>query len=274
MIHVMTEDSKDGFKIVEKIVEIYFENSVNITTTSFQGIWDFDVKLKEKIEAISDTDILVIIFDDVMESPIVECEMLRAYRYVKGNHLESRIYWIPTHSFEIEVLLTIGIELFCNEEYYDMYFKKLRDLYFKTNELLDLTTYTKNDVQYNDWYDKVKKEKKKRSKYKILSEADFERAITIESIAKDILKEVFKDNENLVKPMGDCWYDGCCIKHKESCKHFDVRKLNADPMIKLKWLIQNTGYIKLIKLLEKLTNTKINIESVELEDIVLEEMRI
>ena len=171
---------------------------------------------------------MVVIFDEVMENPIVESEMLKAYRYIEGKNLESRIKWVPTFSFEIEVLLTAGIELFCNEEYYNKYFGKLRDLYSETEELLDLTRISKADEQYNNWYAKARKEKSERGKYKQLSKEDFERAITIESISKNILTEVFKDNNELVKPMGDCWYNGCCVKHKEKCKNFDINMSNTE----------------------------------------------
>lgn len=270
MIHVLVEDKADGYKIVQKITEIYFQDNPYIQISSLKGIWDLEKKLREKFESIEDDDVLVVVFDDVMENPIVESEIINAHRYIALNHLESRIKWVPTLSFEIEVLLVMGIELFANKANYSTYFASLRDLYNETKEIMDLTEASKSDGKYADWYAEERVKKNKIGRYRALGSTDFERAITIESISKKILSEVFKDNYELVKPMGDCWYSGCCVKNRKACKHFDINKLLDDPMLKLKWLIQNTNYERVIKVLEKLLNLNAGIKEIVLADMLAE----
>lgn len=254
MIHVMVEDKKDGLKIVEKIMSIYFsdEERQNIEVTSLQGVWGLKGKVEEKFNSIENTDTIIVILDKVLENPIVEHEIRGLGVYIKKNGLKERIKCMYTLSFEVEVLTLIGIELFCNTIKYNEYFRNLRDIYLSSGDLRRLTETSKQDDKYSEWYEKARKSKLKRARYRQLDAEDFERSLTIETISKDIISEVFKDNDGVDKPMGECWYNGCCTKNKTECKrYFDIEYFKANPTLKLKWLIQNTSYIKLLKLLGK-----------------------
>lgn len=266
MLYVLTEDSKDGYKLISQLKEIYLGALQNqVTVESFHGIWDVDKKVAKKVSDAKDDDLFIIVLDYVIENPLIEPEIRKLYRYIKENSLKSRVKVLPIHSFELEILLMYDIELICNLNTYDIYFKELRDLYYDSDEkdIRLLTTKSKSEQKYDAWYAKARKDKRKKPRYKDLSEQDFERAMTIETISKRILSIVFQNNESFItKPMsGECWSDkGCSCSHFNCKYYFNTEIFKKDTQLKLKWIIQKTGYLNIIKKIQEMLNIQIYAE--------------
>lgn len=273
MIYIYTEDSKDGKVLCDIISQQYFNNVFNdVKIDTLSGIWG----LKSKLEGISNTinsdDIVIIVYDNLRENPIIDTEINEASEYIDEKGLYEQFMWIPTKSFELEILLIIGIELFMNRENYKTYFWELREKYIETGEISDLTIMSKQNHVYDELYSNARNEKKKRRLYQKLSCDDFENAITIETISKDIMKEMFR-NVYIDKPMGECWKKNCCYRHRRctnECIDFDTltKKQQDEDLYKTKFIIMNTSYSKLISVVYKLHGEEIDLPQIYITDFV------
>lgn len=277
MIYIYTEDSKDGKILCDIIGQQYFKNTFNdVKIDTLGGIWD----LKRKIETISNNinsdDIVIIVYDDIRENPIIDTEINEASEYIENNGLYGQFKWLPTKSFELEVLLIIGIEFFTNREDYNSYFRELRDKFIETGEISELTTISKNNHIYDAMYSKARKEKQKRRLYQKLSCDDFENAITIETISKDIMKEVFR-NASIDKPMGDCWKKNCCYRHNRctnECVDFDkiIKRQQEEDLYKAKFIMVNSSYSRLISVVYMLHGKTIDLPQIQTSDFIDEQI--
>jgi hypothetical protein len=279
MIYIEVEDSKDGLKLCEKIREIYFNNYECIKVESFNGIFKLKDKIEDLILSTTELDNILVVFDNIIENPIIERNFNQTINYLDDNNLGDRIIWVPTKSFELEVLSIYGIEFLCNAKAYSDYFWQLRDILDRTHNISDLTYETKKNPLYDNMYNKVRKNKKTRGEYKRLSSEDFERAITIESISKDIMKKVFL-NAGDIRPIRDCWVNNCCYKSKLKCnygninvEHIMENEKDGQQLYKLRALIKDTSYEKIVKCVDKIlgTHTELNVEIIDLisEQIIL-----
>lgn len=273
MIHILTEDSKDGFKLCDIIKQLYFDNNFNdIDLDTLKGIWNVKTKIETKINQIPANDIIIIVYDDIRENPLIDMYISEALDYIDNQNLYDRIFWLPTKSFEIEVLLIDGIEFFADKEAYSLYFSNLRQLYSMNNEIENLTSVTKTNNLYNNMYNKAKKEKIKSRNYSALSSEDFERAITIETISKYIMTEVFK-NVTMDKPMGGCWIQECSYNHNK-CVHeyIDlkkiIRKQSKNKYFKANIIISNTSYKRLVETIYEMKNKTINIKPINIYNLL------
>ena len=239
MIHILTEDSGNGFEFCKLIKSLYFDTeSINLEMETLNGVWGLQQKIQKKIEAVDKNDTIIIVYDDIVDNPIISRNIDEAQVYIEEHDLSDKIFWIPTYSFEIELLQIIGFEFFANSEKYAIYFKKLRDNFIKNKSISELTMISKKESIFIGMYDKERSEKQKVRVYTQLSKDDFERAITIESISKAIMTEVFKYEAPLKasdfvdKPMGgkdgrNCWKNNCCNKNRR-CKN---RGIDIDRII-------------------------------------------
>jgi hypothetical protein len=279
MIYIEVEDSKDGLKLCEKLKEIYFSEYECIKVASFNGIFKLKDKIENLILSTTNSDKILIVFDNIIENPIIERNFNQTVNYLDTNNLGDRIIWIPTRSFEVEVLSIYGIEFLCDTKAYSDYFWRLRDTLDKTHNVSDLTNETKNNSLYDSMYNKVRKDKKTRGEYKRLSSEDFERAITIESISKDIMKKVFS-NAGDIRPIRDCWINNCCYKSKLKCNYANINvehimqnEKDGKQLYKIRALIRDTSYEKIVEHLDKIleTDTELDVEVIDLisEQIIL-----
>ena len=285
MIHILTEDSKDGFQFCKLIKALYFDDVFeDISLDTMKGIPNVVEKIREKHNVMRDGDITIIVYDDIKENPIVSKAIEEAAEYIEKNHLDERVLWVSTYSFEIELLLVIGFEFFANRNKYNIYFRGLRDKFIETEKLHDLTILSKKNPLYTEMYNKVRADKLKKGMYKCLSKEDFERTMTIESISKRIMTEVFKYDspakatDYVDKPVGNadtcnCWKNNCCSKGKRcknDCIDFDIimKKQEAEELYKTKFLILNTSYKKLITAIYKMKETEIELPEITIGDLV------
>ena len=252
------------------------------------GIWKLKDKIYNKINSIKTDDIIIIVYDDMFENPIISRNIIETQEYIEEYNLYDRVLWLPTYSFEIELLLIVGFEFFANSERYIKYFWKLREGFIKTGNLAELTALSKKDGIYSDMYTYEKKKKQNVAVYRQLSRDDFERAITIETISKAIMTEVFryesplKTSDFVDKPLGgkderNCWKNNCCNR-KNRCKNsiIDIdtiiERQKTERLYKTKFLILNTSYRKLIDKIYKIEGLSINIHNITIGDFVSKEV--
>lgn len=276
MIYIYTEDSKDGFIMCKLIKELYFDNIFDdVKVDTLNGIWFLDEKLAEISIDMKEDDTIIIVYDDVKENPLVSKFIRDAEKFVDNHDLYEKIMWLPTKSFELEVMLIYGIEFFMNRENYSVYFKELRAKFMQTGNIYDLTKMSKVNSVYDGMYEKARKEKQKRALYRNLSREDFENTLTIETISKDIIKKMFLNEDGISKPMNDCWMQDCCCKHSK-CKNdsvdFDkiIKKQAYEKLYKTKFLLLNMSYVKLIKTVYQLKDRQIKLPYIVIEDMLLE----
>ncbi len=287
MIYILTEDSGNGFEFCRLIKELYFDvKSININLDTLNGIWGLKQKIEEKVKLLGKNDTIIVVYDDIVENPIISHNINQAIEYIDKNNLNSKVLWVSTYSFEIELLLVVGFELFANSSKYNKYFGKLRSKFLETNSLFELTTISKKDPLYSSMYNQARNSKKKVKMYTRLGSADFEKAITIETISKDIMKEVFKYDSPLkasdfvdrpigVKDPHNCWKNNCCSK-KDRCKNEGldidriIQKQQGEDKYKTKFLILNTSYHKLIEEVYKLEGITMNIQNISIGEFYTE----
>lgn len=110
-----------------------------------------------------------------------------------------------------------------------------------------LTLLTKVDIKYRELYDKIRKRKYNRGPYKGMNADELELHITIESLAKELLKGLFRE-QIIDKPMTKCWEVPCCYRTRDICHPplLDIRKIikaqETDINTKKNILISNTSY--------------------------------
>lgn len=190
MIYLLVEDSTNGFKICEEVIDIYFSNNSDVDVKSIHGIPNLANSLENLFVTFNlRTDTVVVVFDDIMENPIVGRAIEDADEFIQK--FGENIKFIGTESFEIEILSILGIEYWANIANYNKYAKIIRDSNENINKISYLTDWTKKSDIYIEFYNKARLEKKKRRLYQSLTPSEFEMAITIETISKDIMKEVF-----------------------------------------------------------------------------------
>lgn len=252
MVYIRVEDSKDGFELCNKIIEIYYSGFYkDIDIDSLNGIFNLQNKIKSVINSFSKDDKLIIVYDNIIKNPLVSSNVDETLSFLSEENLADRVIWVPTISFELEVLTIIGIELICDGNEYNKWFRKLRDKYYEHNDISDMTEISKSDLMYAKIYDKVKKEKIKNAIYRRLNTEDFEKAITIESISKTIMSKVFVDGD--MRPVKSCWVNNCCYK-KSQCRYtktLDLQKIKGEEqfgkhLYKIRALIHETAFYKLM----------------------------
>ena len=188
MVRVIVEDAKDGFNLCQMVNKIYFEPyGIDCNIQSFNGIWNLADTLRTCDAEMDESDVLFIVYDDIMENSIVRNCFLVAQTIIFQNLIEDNVYWIPTNSFEIEIFLIDHIEAFGNKENYYKFIFPLKEVYQESPNLYLMTKYSKSNSVYDEMYEQQRKKKKQVIKYKMLSPDDFENAITIESISKKLL---------------------------------------------------------------------------------------
>lgn len=289
MVHILVEDSGNGFQFCKIIKSLYFdENDIQVELETLGGIWKLKDKIYNKINSIKTDDIIIIVYDDVFENPIISRNIIETQEYIEDYNLSDRVLWLPTYSFEIELLLIVGFEFFANSERYIKYFWKLREGFIKTGNLAELTALSKNDGIYSDMYTYEKKKKQNVAVYRQLSRDDFERAITIETISKAIMTEVFryesplKRSDFVDKPLGgkderNCWKNNCCNR-KNRCKNsiIDIdtiiERQKTERLYKTKFLIFNTSYRKLIDKIYDIEGLSIDTHNITIGDFISKEM--
>ncbi len=272
MIYIRTEDSKDGFQLCKKIKDIYFSVlSQVINIESLKGIFNLKDKIESIIDQFNNNDILLIVYDNIIENPLVSSNIKETIELIQKKNIEDRVIWIPTLSFELEILTIMGIEFICDIEEYNKFFRDLRKLYIKSHNINELTNVSKADSKYNEMYNKVKKEKLRNRVYNRLNEADFERVITIESISKQIMAKVFMDGD--IRPIRTCWVNDCCHK-KGKCRYegmLNIQRIkecerSGSHLYKLRVLIHETAFCKLIYVINNILG--IHIEEEEKTDFL------
>lgn len=271
MIYVRTEDSGDGLILVEKLIEIYFK-SFQIDVKTFGGMKNLKSELETLLLTCNNDDKIIIVYDNIMENPLILKWFRQANNIIKNSMLKDIIIWIPTDSFELEILMIDNIEYFTNMNEFIKYVLPIKVWYDESGDTSYLTFKTKNDNIYAEVYDLIKKKKSKSSIYKALTSEEFESSITIESLSKILLNKCFM-NQPINKPMTDCWTYECCYR-RNRCKSKQIDtdeiiiKQTNDYFYKIKLLIHNTAYIDIVKSLEELTGTSIEYKDYKVNDIV------
>ena len=249
-MHIIVEDSTDGFVLCEVIRSIYADRP-DVILESFHGVVNFKNSLEETIKNTPVSETIVAVYDDIMENPIVRKGCKDASELAK-QYKSRAIRFIGTMSFELETLMVDGIEYFADFVTYRKYVWKIRELYNKGNcRIAALTEYTKENEIYDRFYDKIRKEKRKKKIYKGMSDEVFESCVTVESLAKELLKEIFREHV-IDRPMTKCWIDSCCYR-KNMCEKYliDINKIidaqnsHNDPYVKANMIIGNTSYAEL-----------------------------
>lgn len=259
MIYIRVEDSTDGFVLCQNIVRIYFKDNCNINIDTMRGIFNIENTIKSVMNIMEPSDSLLIIYDDIIENPLVSRHIEEANKLVEGD---SRVYFIPTLSFELEILMINNIEFIYNTDIYNDLAREIREIYRKTESISIITSVTKNDKRYNDMYEKARKVRADKREYKYLNSIDFEKAITIESICKDILNRIF--NRSDIRPIRDCWVHNCCYKTREyMCKYtgFNLKRIreeeeHGNDLCKIRTIVQETSFYNLLWMLNELLNAK------------------
>lgn len=257
MRYVLVEDSTDGLIICEKIQEIYFSEVKDIIIESFGGALNIVKKIDDTIKILKQQDSVIVVYDDIPENPLVTQYFKLALKTIVKSGHRNQFKFISTISFELEILMIDNIDITANLDTYKTYVESIKDLYNQTHELRQLTIYTKNEPLYNGIYDKIRNRKRKRSPYKNMDVTMFESCITIESLAKELLKEIYR-NQPIDRPMTQCWIVPCCHR-RNLCKQqlLDIRKIVEgqikDRHLKTNIIISNTSYKKLISVIDNST---------------------
>lgn len=266
MIYVLVEDAKDGKKLCDEIVNHYFyEFKHSIDVKSYNGITNLPTELEILFKSISEVDRVIVVYDDIIENPIVADAMREVEIYTS----KQNVYMLPTNSFELETILIDDIEFTANIEEYETYIKKIKSDYVNFKDIRYLTRMTKNNTTYDTMYSQIRKDKSTRRIYQKLSEKQFENAITIESLSKKLISKLYT-NCVITKPMGLCWVTDCCHKINSSkCSPFLNReKMLGNKYTLLKVMVSNTSYKNLIKVLSKLLEIEVKEQPLKIEEFL------
>ncbi|MCM1222062.1 MAG: hypothetical protein NC548_47090 [Lachnospiraceae bacterium] len=255
MKYIIIEDSTDGFSLCEKICEIYNSSNDIIHSESSHGVTNLEAKISDIDKRLNDNDTVYIVYDDITENKIVSDSLLAVKEYLSTSKRRKQFHFIKTISFELEILMIKDIEYFTNISQYLTYVTDIRELYSTYHDTSTLTEFTKDTELYDTIYNKIRKEKRNRWEYAKMSDDDFERCITIESLSKELLKEVFR-NHAIDRPLTDCWVKPCC-KRRNRCKLtlIDTKLIEKeqtdknDNNVKLNIIISNTSYKNLAKVI-------------------------
>lgn len=155
MRRVIVEDSTDGLRLCKIIAEIYSPDGEAISVESFHGMVNLKRKIEELCAELKPTDDAIIVYDGIKESPLVLRHAEEAFGYLEASGKEDRFRMLDTISFELEVLMTDGIEYFADLAEYGKYVSEIRELYKKYNDLSALALYTKGLDIYSGMYDKL-----------------------------------------------------------------------------------------------------------------------
>lgn len=253
MRYVLVEDLKDGKVICDLINTIYARDKDGVCVESTGGIGNLEAKVRELDKILCKEDSIIIVYDDIIENPIVAGCVKRAKRYIESESANREQYkFISTVSFELEILMIDDIEYFTDMKKYYTYVSDIRDIFRLYRDTGICTEYTKNVEKYSGFYNKIRKGKRDKWIYKNLSDEEFELCITIESLSKELIKEVFR-SQPIDRPMTACWRNACCEGRINRCKLelIDTAKIesaqkeNNDKYVKANILISNTSYKKL-----------------------------
>lgn len=256
MRRVIVEDSTDGLRLCKIIAKIYSPDGEAISVESFHGMVNLKRKIEELCAELKPTDDAIIVYDGIKENPLVLRHAEEAFGYLEASGKEDRFRMLDTISFELEVLMTDGIEYFADLAEYGKYVSEIRELYKKYNDLSALALYTKGLDIYSGMYDKIRKNMRKKGSYKKMGETEFESCVTIESLSKELLNRIFA-SAGIDRPMTECWVEPCCVRKRKRCesgaidtyKIEEMQRKNNDPYVKANMLICNTSYRKLAELL-------------------------
>lgn len=256
MRRVIVEDSTDGLILCKIITEIYSPDGEAISVESFHGMVNLKRKIEDLCAELKPTDDAIIVYDGIKENPLVLRHAEEAFGYLEASGKEDRFRMLDTISFELEVLMTDGIEYFADLAEYGKYVSEIRELYKKYNDLSALALYTKGLDIYSGMYDKIRKNMRKKGSYKKMGETEFESCVTIESLSKELLNRIFASTD-IDRPMTECWVEPCCVRKRKRCesgaidtyKIEEMQRKNNDPYVKENMLICNTSYRKLAELL-------------------------
>lgn len=253
MLYIRVEDSKDGLELCKFICELYSKEEYDIE--SLGGIFDATKKISRLLDILSKEDRLVIVCDSILENPLVKQSISALLDMVWDRGANDKVSFVYTVSFELEILLINGINLLTNAEAYKRYVEQIKKSYETYNDTRRLTLITKANQVYKGMYDKIRKRKRNRGIYKSMTDEDFEVCITIESLSKELIKELFRE-QPIGRPLTTCWIQPCCYR-RNRCKTrlidtyriSEEQKQKKDNYIKLHLLISNTSYMKLAALL-------------------------
>lgn len=249
MIYVYVEDKKEGLLLLNNAVQLYLVDTSCIYTDSFCGIY----KLVEHIELlnISDKDIVYYIYDNVPGNTDVPNIIKNAKYEIILKKLEKQVYLLPILCCEYSILTANNIELFSHIDGIKL-IQKLKQFTISAN----LTTETKQETAFLTLYNRIRKEREKKlirrqKKYgSTYTQNDIEKAVTIEKLCKEILKETFQNELRITDKLGDCWDKPCCIKHTRICS-IDPKSRLLHNNEKKQFLAEKTIYLPLISKIAK-----------------------
>lgn len=271
MVYIRTEDTKDGLVLVTKLIDIYFP-SIQIDVQSFGGMKNLNSELELLFSICKDDDKIILIYDNIMENPLIVKWFRQAHNTINNSKFKHIISWLPTNSFELEILMIDNIQYFIKISKFIKYVLPIKRWYNESGDTSYLTVKTKDNCIYNEIYESIKKKKLKSSIYKELTDEEFERTITIESLSKVLLNECF-NGQPIDKPMTECWRYDCCYR-RNKCKSelIDteeiINKQKDDSFYKVKLLINNTTYINVVKVLSNVTSINIEYKNYCINDIL------
>ena len=125
MRRVIVEDSTDGLRLCKIIAEIYSPDGEAISVESFHGMVNLKRKIEELCAELKPTDDAIIVYDGIKENPLVLRHAEEAFGYLEASGKEDRFRMLDTISFELEVLMTDGIEYFADLSEYGKYDEKM-----------------------------------------------------------------------------------------------------------------------------------------------------
>lgn len=265
------EDSGAGLYLAEKLVDIYFSTG-QIDVKSFGGMKNLKSKIEEVFQVCNADDKIILVYDNIMENPLIIKWFRQANNFINKSEFKNIITWIPTDSFELEILMINDIEYFTNIKIFVKYIKQIKEWYDTYKDTSYLTLRTKDDNIYDSMYASIRNKKQKSSMYKSLTSDEFERTITIESLSKVLLNLCF-NGQPINKPMTECWQNPCCFRRNQcKSKLIDIEKIiskqKEDSCYKVNLLIHNTSYIKILGILSGMVSVDFEYKKYNIEDII------
>lgn len=248
---------------MKNAVGLYIDSSY-VTVDTFYGIFNLVDHINNL--NITSNDSVYYIYDNIPENTDIPLILVNAKKLIKQHKYSNRINLLPILCCEYSLLTADNIEMFCQKKHIEIVLK-LKKLSKSSNLTLD----TKNEPIFNYLYDRARNEheRKLKSRGKIYTKNDIEKAVTVEKLCKKMLAEVFQNELHITNTFGGCWEKDCCIKNTRICNIGpNNRKFNA--LEKKQYLVDYTIYIRLLNEVKRREGIKLKtLNTLNIDDIIL-----
>ena len=257
---ILTEDKHGTYLILNEINKYYFSNKLSIA--SFYGIPHLYSYIITNYAAFNKYTKIIIVYDNAPGNNSITTHILDTMDAISALNLQRKIIFFPIICFEYEILKAKDIEYFANKKCH-AHIEWLK----RTSEeckSLNISNYARREPLFSDLYARVENKAAHDLKRRtgVIDKKLLSHRVTFEAMCKMLFNDAFQQWLYIGKNFGKCWEIDCCKKIKRDCNIEDTIELTSDE--KKLYIIQNTLYYELIKILEAILGESTNQPKIDL----------